>query len=258
MMLILNDFKDKPNNPIYFVHIPKNGGASINQQITSHRPQRIVSCGHAHPIVIGPKFGYDKVNHVRFAVFRDPFDHLVSLAAYAKSQYPLVKDLLARFSWMTNPDFNSNKVGFMRQFLEQIQREIQQPAWIDIFTARQQIAMLKAVNVDRKILDQNKSEIVDWRPGGHRGMYMWKVLDNLGLGFSVDGDWYVDIVLRFDKLQAELSAFCKLMSITDIQLVRYNVTPREKTDIYYDEYNSRLVQDMFAEDIAFWDRLCGE
>ena len=119
-MLVLNDVSDKCVDPPYFVHIPKCAGTSM---VNIHGAGKwMVSSGHAHPLVIGFKFGWDQAGNIRFAVFRDPWDRAVSLLEFGRAN-----SKSTRLGWTSEPLYTVDKVAMMQRFLEQIHEEKQDP-----------------------------------------------------------------------------------------------------------------------------------
>jgi len=251
-MLILTDIRDKPTNPVYFVHIPKNAGTGM----AGLGKKWMVSAGHAHPVVIGPRFGWNHVKHLRFAIFRDPWDRAVSLLEYARLNYPKKPEAMPQFAWTIEDTYLIDKVAMMRRFLKQLLAEKESGViWKEIYNARQQITMMKSAPVDKKTLDRYHDNIVDWSKEGNRGMFIWKVLDDLGLGFNTEGEWCVDVVLRCHCLQQDLTIFRHLLGLPPIDIGVTNQSRRYQTKYYFDDGVRELFRNIYPDDIEFWDRI---
>jgi len=271
-MLILRDIKDKlKDHPVFFVHIPKNAGTSLGTQVPW-----ATSTGHAHPLVITPKWGQKYSNNLTFAIFRDPWDRMVSLCEYIRATHPSDRHLLERFVWTSTPTFNTDKVGLMRRFLEQLFAEKNAPKkfsgsryndadvdgntglWACIAVARQQVSWLIQPEIDMSLLHTHAAAISDWAPEKVRGMFVWKILHDQGQGFNTEGDWCVDVVLRCDELDKDLAEFAKLAGKPSINIGKSNVTTgRGNTAVYFNGFNDTLFKSMFGEDIAFWRKMGG-
>jgi hypothetical protein len=104
-------FKNKNNDFILFIHIPKSGGTSINTIIerASHlhgisltRGSLPVAPQHFHAALLS-QVGYADIAHGSFAITREPLNRLVSEYQYRCKNSPFIKKLFdfetfARFS----------------------------------------------------------------------------------------------------------------------------------------------------------------
>lgn len=213
----------------------------------------MVSSGHAHPLVIGFKFGFDQTQNIRFAVFRDPWDRAVSMLEYGNDNS---KD--TRLGWTKEPLYVTDKVAMMQRFLEQILEEKQDPQWRDIYNARQQMTMLKGFKITEDLDEAFRAhvdDISDWSDKGHRGMYIWKIINDAGVGFNVEGDWVVDVVLRFSHIQEDLDAFRSMIGLHPVTMPGGGGSDRQETKYYFDQYNDQLLRALFPDDIEFGKRL---
>lgn len=85
---------------IYFVHIPKNGGTTIETNLNLNSP------GHDHWEICKRKHQKEWSEFYKFAVIRDPIDRFVSNYKYSRMEKSYYHSITGNSKYGKHPDFD--------------------------------------------------------------------------------------------------------------------------------------------------------